>query len=122
MISHALKQSNQITFGDMGVGLLKFTNVKWYNSETKTGILRVPREFTDMLLSSMFFIKQIDNIPCRFKILQVSGTIVFIQKYAIERDRSFYLKEQEMMEKQGKSFNIVDKIQTSTSQINSITR
>ncbi|CAO3615819.1 unnamed protein product [Cunninghamella blakesleeana] len=110
MISHALKQSNQITFGDMGVGLLKFTNVKWYNSETKTGILRVPREFTDMLLSSMFFIKQIDNIPCRFKILQVSGTIVFIQKYAIERDRSFYLKEQEMMEKQAYKCHIKKQI------------
>ncbi|CAO3619912.1 unnamed protein product [Cunninghamella echinulata] len=106
----------------MGVGLLKFTNVKWYNPETKIGILRTPREFADMLLASMFFIKQIENIPCHFNILQVSGTIVFIQKYAIERDRSFYLKEQEKMERLGKSLNIVDKIQTSTHQINSIAR
>lgn len=75
--------------------------MKWYNATTRIGILRVPRDFTDMYLSSMFFIKQIASMPCSLSILHVSGTVIFIQQAAIDWDRRFYLKEQEEADKKG---------------------
>lgn len=76
--------------------------MKWYNSTTRIGILRIPRDFTDIYLASMFYIKQILNIPCTIHILHVSGTIIFIQQKAIEWDRTFYLKEQAEADSRGK--------------------
>lgn len=76
--------------------------MKWYNSTTRIGILRIPRDFTDIYLASMFYIKQIGNIPCSLHILHVSGTVIFIQQKAIEWDRKFYIKEQEDAEKRGR--------------------
>lgn len=76
--------------------------VKWYNPITRIGIIRIPRDFTDLYLSSMFYIKQIATIPCSLHILHVSGTVIFIQQKAIEWDRRFYLKEQQYAESKGK--------------------
>ena len=75
--------------------------MKWYNPTTRVGILRIPRDFTDMYLSTMFYIKQIASMPCSFSILHVSDTVIFIQQAAIDWDRRFYLKEQEEAEKRG---------------------
>ncbi|CAO3581678.1 unnamed protein product [Absidia cylindrospora] len=121
MIQKTLRDSVLSTFGDYGSGLLRGAHVKWYNPETGTGIIRTPREHDDMLLSALFFVKQIESISCSFRFLRVSGTLVFIQKAAIERDRSLYLKEQARMEQLGKTYSVVDRIQTCTNKVNSIT-
>ncbi|SAM05732.1 hypothetical protein [Absidia glauca] len=102
MIQRSLREVILTTFGDYGAGLLRGSHVKWYNPETGAGILRTPRDHDDMLLSALFFVKQIESIPCSFRFLQVSGTLVFIQKAAIERDRSLYLREQARLEQLGR--------------------
>lgn len=75
--------------------------VKWYNSTTRIGILRIPRDFTEMYLSSMFYMKEIATIPCSLHILHISGTVIFVQQKAIEWDRKFYLKEQQYADSKG---------------------
>lgn len=76
--------------------------MKWYNSTTRIGILRIPRDYADIYLVSMFYLKKIMNIPCSLHVLHVSGTIIAIQQKAIEWDRAFYLKEQAEADKRGK--------------------
>ena len=75
--------------------------VKWYNPITRIGILRVPRDYTDVYLTSMFYMKQILSTTCNIHILHVSGTIILIQQKAIEWDRLHYLKEQAEAESKG---------------------
>ncbi|CEP12467.1 hypothetical protein [Parasitella parasitica] len=112
MISNAIFQAIEVNYGLFGKGQGSVT-VKWYNSTTRIGILRIPRDFTDMYLSTMFFIKQIATLPCSFSILHVSGTVIFIQQAAIDWDRKFYLKEQQDAEKKGDIYNAIDKIEES---------
>ncbi|KAI8082836.1 uncharacterized protein BX664DRAFT_339179 [Halteromyces radiatus] len=121
MIQKALRVAITSTFGEYGGGLLRAAHVKWYNPETGTGIIRAPREHASMLLAALFFIKQLESIPCHFRTLQVSGTLIFIQKAAIDRDRSLYLKEQMRMEQLGKTYSVVDRIEKCTIKVNSIT-
>lgn len=77
--------------------------VKWYNSTTRIGILRIPRDYTDIYLASMFYMKQIETTPCSLHVLHVSGTVIFIQQKAIEWDRKFYIQEQQEAEKRGEN-------------------
>ncbi|KAI8638577.1 hypothetical protein BD408DRAFT_422785 [Parasitella parasitica] len=112
MISNAIFKAIEVNYGHFGKGQGSVT-VKWYNPTTRIGILRIPRDFTDMYLSTMFFIKQIATLPCSFSILHVSGTIIFIQQAAIDWDRRFYLKEQQDAENRGEVYNSVDKIEES---------
>lgn len=79
----------------------KLVIVKWYNSTTRIGILRIPRDYTDIYLASMFYIKQIGTTPCSLHILHISGTVIFIQQKAIEWDRKFYIKEQQEADNRG---------------------
>ncbi|KAL9553329.1 hypothetical protein PS6_004020 [Mucor atramentarius] len=112
MISKTIFQSIELNYGHFGKGQGS-VSVKWYNATTRIGILRIPRDFTDMYLSSMFFIKQIASMPCSFSILHVSGTVIFIQQAAIDWDRRFYLKEQEEADKKGEIYNSMEKIEKS---------
>jgi ribonuclease P/MRP protein subunit POP5 len=74
-----------------------------------------------MYLSAMFFMKQIGPIPCSFRILHVSGTIIHIQKEAIERDRRCYLKEKErLLNEEGKTVSMIEKMEASTKQIQAL--
>ncbi|KAI8061002.1 hypothetical protein BC940DRAFT_310894 [Gongronella butleri] len=116
-IFHCIRQMVATTYGDIGAGYLKPLQVKWFNPDTRLGIMRAPREHVDMLLSSIFFIKKVGPIPCSFRTLQVSGTLIFIQKYAIERDRMLYLEEQARMEKQGRIHSVVEKIHANEAKI-----
>ncbi|KAG2205735.1 hypothetical protein INT46_009568 [Mucor plumbeus] len=112
VISKTIFQSIEVNYGHFGKGQGSVA-VKWYNPTTRVGILRIPRDFTDMYLSTMFYIKQIATMPCSFSILHVSGTVIFIQQAAIDWDRRFYLKEQEEADKRGESYSSVDKIEKS---------
>ncbi|KAI7901064.1 uncharacterized protein BX663DRAFT_516199 [Cokeromyces recurvatus] len=112
MITKAIFQAIELNYGSFGKGQGNIT-LKWYNSITHIGILRIPRDYTDMYLSTLFYIKQIGSIPCSFSILHVSGTIIFIQQEAIDWDRRFYLKEQKEAEKKGENYSLVDKLERS---------
>ncbi|OBZ85955.1 putative ribonuclease P/MRP protein subunit POP5 [Choanephora cucurbitarum] len=112
IITKAIFQAIETNYGHFGKGQGNVT-VKWYNPMTRVGILRIPRDYTDMYLSTMFFMKQIGNMACSFSILRVSGTIIFIQQAAIEWDRQFYLKEQAEAEKKGEHYNATEKIMNS---------
>ncbi|KAI9471794.1 MAG: hypothetical protein EXX96DRAFT_581633 [Benjaminiella poitrasii] len=114
MISKTIFQAIELNYGQFGKGQGSIT-VKWYNSTTRIGILRIPRDYTDMYLSTLFYIKQIGSIPCNFSILHVSGTIIFIQQEAINWDRQFYLKEQKEAEKRGNEMKWQKKIRFSNS-------
>ncbi|KAI8367647.1 uncharacterized protein BYT42DRAFT_134059 [Radiomyces spectabilis] len=120
IINTAIRQAIAINYGEFGSAAAWGATVKWYNPATRTGIIRVPRELTDLLISSMFFMKQIDSIPCSFRILHVAGTIIRIQKAAIERDRALYLEEQTRAEKSGNYFNVVENMEKSEAMIQRI--
>ncbi|ORX56882.1 homoserine kinase [Hesseltinella vesiculosa] len=119
-IVHAMRAAMATTYGDFGSGILKSLQLKWFNPDTRTGILRAPRDPVDMVLSSLFFIKKVGSAACHFRCLQSSGTLIHIQKYAIERDQRLYLEEQDRVEKQGKVLGVIEKIQKSTALINAI--
>ncbi|GAA5809746.1 hypothetical protein MFLAVUS_003159 [Mucor flavus] len=112
VISKAIFKAVELNYGEFGKGQGSVT-VKWYNPITRIGIIRIPRDFTDLYLSSMFYIKQIATIPCSLHILHVSGTVIFIQQKAIEWDRRFYLKEQQYAESKGTSYSAIDNIEAS---------
>ncbi|KAI8878816.1 hypothetical protein K501DRAFT_227779, partial [Backusella circina FSU 941] len=121
ILSKTIRDAIELNYGSFGRAMLQNSGVKWYNATTRTGIIRVPRDYTDMYLSTMFFMKQIGPIPCSFSILHVSGTIIHIQKEAIERDRRFYLREKERIQREeGKTISVIEKIETSTKQIQAI--
>lgn len=40
---------------------------------TRVGIARIPREYTDMVLATLFFMNKIGKQTCSFRILHVSG-------------------------------------------------
>ncbi|KAG1467658.1 hypothetical protein G6F56_004285 [Rhizopus delemar] len=107
LISRAIFNQLEICYGQFGKGQAGIS-VKWYNPDTKIGIIRIPRDYTDMYLSTMFYMNKIASVPCSISILQVSGTIIFIQTAAIEWDRVHYLKEQEEAQKKGNEKQSLD--------------
>ncbi|KAI9364603.1 hypothetical protein BD770DRAFT_337169 [Pilaira anomala] len=112
VISNSIFKAVELNYGAFGKGQ-GAVSVKWYNSTTRIGILRIPRDFTDMYLSSMFYMKEIATIPCSLHILHISGTVIFIQQKAIEWDRKFYLKEQQYADSKGQSYSSIDNIEAS---------
>ncbi|KAF7728647.1 hypothetical protein EC973_005684 [Apophysomyces ossiformis] len=119
-ITTTIRQAINMNYGDFGSGMVWSAGVKWYNPETRMGILRVPRDYLDMYLATLFFIKAINNLPCSFQVHHVSGTIIFIQKTAIQRDADLYLEQKMKMEAKGKIYSVVDKIEASERQIKQI--
>lgn len=76
--------------------------VRYFNGKTGIGIIRVPRDTATMVLSSMFFVKKIDDVSCHFEVLHVSGTIIHLQFDILKRNREFYLRECAAAEEKGK--------------------
>ncbi|KAI8973854.1 hypothetical protein BDB01DRAFT_807798 [Pilobolus umbonatus] len=116
LIYKSIAQAVESIYGVYGKAMLNIS-VKWYNPVTRMGILKASRDYLDVCLSSMFFMKKIADIPCNFTILQVSGTIIFIQTAAIELNRDYYIREQAELTKKGQHVNIVNTIDTITKQI-----
>lgn len=112
LISRCIFQSVEENYGEFGKGQGS-VSVKWYNSATGIGILRIPRDYADLYLVSMFYLKKIMNIACSLHVLHVSGTIIAIQQKAIEWDRAFYLKEQAEADKRGDTYSSIEKIEAS---------
>ncbi|CEG85106.1 RNA-binding protein pop5 [Rhizopus azygosporus] len=119
MISRAIYNQIEIYYGQFGKGLGSVA-VKWYNPDTRIGIMRIPRDYTNMYLSTMFYMNKVASVPCSISILRVSGTIIFVQTAAIEWDRTYYIREQEEAEKKGQHYSSAEKIEASKKQITSI--
>ncbi|KAG1170914.1 hypothetical protein G6F70_000803 [Rhizopus microsporus] len=98
MISRAIYNQIEIYYGQFGKGLGSVA-VKWYNPDTRIGIMRIPRDYTNMYLSTMFYMNK---------------------TAAIEWDRTYYIREQEEAEKKGQHYSSAEKIEASKKQITSI--
>ncbi|KAI9310681.1 hypothetical protein BX666DRAFT_2003767 [Dichotomocladium elegans] len=119
-ISSCIWKAIAVDYGQFGNGMLRNVTVKWFNQITRTGILRVLRDYADILLASLFFMKKLHNHPCSFRILRVSGTIISIQNHAILRDRDIYLQERDKAQKKGQTYSITDKMEESSKKIKAI--
>ncbi|KAI9006548.1 hypothetical protein CLU79DRAFT_780290 [Phycomyces nitens] len=91
-LTRAVREAITVHHGDFGSGMAWNTSVKWFNPTTRTGIMRVGREYADLVIGSLFFVKQIHSIPASFSIIHSSGTLISAQKEAIERDRLNFLE------------------------------
>jgi hypothetical protein len=96
--------------------------VKYFSGHTNIGIIRVARDYHQMLLVSLFFMKEINGTPCSITVRHVGGNakerdiwcgmrpeanIVFVgtifkaQRAAIQYDLEALLRRQYRAEKHG---------------------
>ncbi|KAI9489895.1 hypothetical protein BDB00DRAFT_840515 [Zychaea mexicana] len=119
-LNQCIHSALTIDYGDFGNGMARSVYVKWFNPATHIGIARVPRDYTDMMLASLFFIKKVRDQPYSFRTLHVSGTIIGVQKQAIIRDRDIYLQLQKEAQKTGQAFSFVENLAKSEKEIKAI--
>ncbi|GAB5592651.1 hypothetical protein Unana1_07551 [Umbelopsis nana] len=95
MLHTALREAILANYGEYGLGcVLSSLNVKYFSSHTNIGILRVARDYHQMLLASLFFLKEINGSPCYVSVRHVGGTIVKAQRAAIQYDLESLLRRQ----------------------------
>ena len=93
-ITTIVKESIEANFGSFGSGVTSSIQIKYFSPFTNIGILRMPREHGRMVWASLTFITKIKKIPCRIRVLHVSGTIKSAQKHTIEYNQKMLLKLQ----------------------------
>ena len=82
LYNHISKQV-KIYFGDVGLGKIKRNfQVKYNNNYTNLIIMRINRDYLDILLTVLSLISNIDNNILRFRIIKVSGTIKKVEVLA----------------------------------------
>ena len=82
LVDKILKETNFL-FGDEGFGKLKINfQLKYHNEITNLVIIRVSREYLNIIQTVLFMITNIDSKDVRLKILHVSGTIKKIEERA----------------------------------------
>lgn len=83
-----LRSSLQKNFGDYGASMVQTSfSVKYFSSQTGTGIIRCHREAVDHVRAAMFFVSSIDGKPCVFSCISVSGSIKKTEIIAMRRAR-----------------------------------
>lgn len=83
-----LRSSLQKNFGDYGAGLVQTTfSIKYFSSQTGTGIIRCHREAVPYVQGAMFFVSSVDGKPCIFTCVSVSGSIKKAELEAMRRAR-----------------------------------
>lgn len=88
-IYRTVRQAVQENFGDLGMGQVQASmNLKYYNPETLTGILRVSREHARLAQAALTYVSAVDGQPVIVRVLRVSGTIRRSEQAAIRRDSS----------------------------------
>ena len=82
LYNHISKQV-KIYFGDVGLGKIKRNfQVKYNNNYTNLLIMRINRDYLDILLTVLSLISNIYNNILRFRIIKVSGTIKKVEVLA----------------------------------------
>lgn len=75
----------KLYFGDVGSGKIKRNfQVKYSNNFTNLLIMRISRDYLDILFTVLCLTTSIDNNNLRFKIIKVSGTIKKVEIFATE--------------------------------------
>ncbi|KAJ9052582.1 RNA-binding protein pop5 [Entomophthora muscae] len=75
-IERAIRSSLNLNFGDIGSSkIMRDLNIKYFNVDTHLGLLRTGRSYFRMLWASMTLINSLNEIPCSFRVIHVSGTI-----------------------------------------------
>ena len=86
-------------YGDLGVAKIAGNfMIKFWNIETKVFILAVGRENEEMITNSLIFMNEIINIPCRIRILHVSGTLLKIEENMKQKNESWLQNHQKQLE------------------------
>ncbi|KAI8576941.1 hypothetical protein K450DRAFT_254322 [Umbelopsis ramanniana AG] len=107
MLHNTLKDAIAANYGEYGLGCVQSSlNVKYFSNHTNIGILRVSRDYHQMLLVSLFFIKEINGSPCYITVRHIGGTILKAQRAAIQYDLETLLRRQQ----QGNSSLDVDRL------------
>ncbi|KAJ2886524.1 RNA-binding protein pop5 [Coemansia aciculifera] len=94
-----VREQIKLNFGDSGAGLvLSGLQVKYFSSQTRMGILRVPRDHCQMVSAALALTTMVSKRPCNIRVRHVSGTIKKCQRAAIRTDRelivAWHLKQQ----------------------------
>ena len=77
-------------YGDHGVGKVSDNFVlKYWNVETKAFILKVGRENEKLVTNTLILMNEINHLPCRIRILDVSGTLFKIETKLKLKSESF---------------------------------
>ncbi|KAG2177014.1 hypothetical protein INT43_007668 [Umbelopsis isabellina] len=103
-IHTAVRDAILANYGEYGLGsLLSSFNVKYFSSHTNIGIIRVARDYHQMLLVSLFFMKEINGTPCSITVRHVGGNVKDedAQRAAIQYDLEVLLRRQRRAEKHG---------------------
>ncbi|KAJ2493016.1 RNA-binding protein pop5 [Coemansia sp. RSA 2050] len=95
------REQIKLNFGDSGAGLvLSGLQVKYFNPQTRMGILKVPRDHCQMVSAALALATQVSKRPCNIRVRHVSGTIKKCQRAAIRTDRelivTWHLKQQSL--------------------------
>lgn len=84
LYNHIIKQI-KLFFGDSGVGKIRRNfQVKYNNNFTNLVIMRIGKEYLDILWTVLSLITNIEGYNLRFKIINVSGTIKKVEVHATE--------------------------------------
>jgi RNase P/RNase MRP subunit POP5 len=84
LYNHLVKQI-KLLFGDAGLGKIKRNfQVKYSNNFTNMVIMRIGKEYLEILWTSLALITSIEGSNLRFKIINVSGTIKKVEIKATE--------------------------------------
>jgi ribonuclease P/MRP protein subunit POP5 len=76
----------ELDFGLSGVVNTSTLVVKYYSPYTNIIIIRISKEFHSLVLSALFFMKNIRGNQCSFRVRKISGTIKLLQKGLVEFD------------------------------------
>lgn len=83
-----IRRSLQLHLGDYGSGkVCSLLQLKYWSNNTSTGILRCHREDVYLLLTGLFFLRELgnDNLRVIVNPVKVSGTIKKVEQYAMRR-------------------------------------
>lgn len=71
-----IKNQVELLFGDVGVGgIIKNLQVKYVNNYTNLTIIRVGKDFINLLWTALILLNNIDGVKVRMHVIGVSGTI-----------------------------------------------
>lgn len=87
-VYRAIKSSILDTHGEFGLAFLqKSLKVTYMNIDTNIVIVRAPRDFFNLLASSLVFVNKIGSHKCFLKTIHVGGSIQACQKFVIRYHR-----------------------------------
>jgi ribonuclease P/MRP protein subunit POP5 len=93
VILQTVRTSIETNFGDLGVSsTLRSLSLKYFDSSTNTGIIRVTRKHQRLLHVSLTLIHSIDKTICCVKTLHIGGSIRSCQEAAIKNHRNHLLR------------------------------